>query len=34
VRVSARPGKLWAGIPKVWGTHLDANGRYQPIELQ
>jgi len=22
------------GIHKVWGTQLDANGRYQPIELQ
>jgi len=22
------------GVRKVWGTQLDANGRYQPIELQ
>lgn len=22
------------GVHKVWGTQLDANGRYQPIELQ
>jgi len=22
------------GIHKVWGTQLDASGRYQPIELQ
>jgi hypothetical protein len=22
------------GVHKVWGTQLDANGRYQPIDLQ
>ena len=22
------------GVHKVWGTKLDANGRYQPIDLQ
>jgi hypothetical protein len=22
------------GIHKVWGTQLDANGHYQPIDLQ
>jgi hypothetical protein len=22
------------GVQKVWGTQLDANGRYQPIDLQ
>jgi branched-chain amino acid transport system substrate-binding protein len=22
------------GVHKVWGTQIDANGRYQPIDLQ
>jgi branched-chain amino acid transport system substrate-binding protein len=22
------------GVHKVWGTQLDENGRYQPIDLQ
>ena len=22
------------GVHKVWGTQLDGNGRYQPIDLQ
>jgi hypothetical protein len=22
------------GVHKVWGTQLDANGHYQPLELQ
>jgi hypothetical protein len=22
------------GVHKVWGTQLDVNGRYQPIDLQ
>jgi len=28
------PERSGQGIHKVWSTQLDANGRYQPIELQ